>query len=223
MGIGQAGDVVSLSPFKARKNLLLPKLGVYASPENLEKYAHLKETGREDQPSSIYAKQTVEFLGGAYVTVVMSIHVPWVLTAEHVRISMRRMGIIAPAHAIQLPPKPLEGPNLDYQQKFFYVTVTVNNKERVNVRCSIHHVTADYSRKLPFTSLNHINEPPIAVFPEDQEYLTALYNQRPPLTAYSEPQLTPEMVAQGLTSTSHLDKAELLSFATPSTAAMPVV
>ncbi|KAF2364284.1 Ribosomal protein L9 N-terminal [Trinorchestia longiramus] len=218
-GVGQPGDVVSISPVKARKNFLLPKLAVYASPENLDKYAYLRDSVREDQPSSIYAKKTVQHLAGAHITVTMSLDVPWVLNAEHVSVSMRKTGIVAPPYAIQLPPKPIEGPNLDLQRKFFYVTVTVNKKERVNVRCRIHHVTVDVTRKLPYTSLTFLKEPPVAVFSEDQEYLTALFNQRPPGSPYREPQLTPEMVAQGITSTSDLSKEELAAFTYPATQA----
>lgn len=37
-GLGNIGDRVSVRPYKAYNELLLPGLAVYASPENIEKY-----------------------------------------------------------------------------------------------------------------------------------------------------------------------------------------
>lgn len=50
---------MEVHPHKARRDLLLPGLAVYASPENQIKYADLMQTsaGREDQPSSQYARK----------------------------------------------------------------------------------------------------------------------------------------------------------------------
>lgn len=49
-GIGNAGDKVSVKPNFAYNNILLPGLGVYASPENLEKYKYHEVT--EEQHST---------------------------------------------------------------------------------------------------------------------------------------------------------------------------
>lgn len=202
-GIGRIGEVVTLPARKARMNLLLPKLAVYASPENLAKYADLVLQDTDDQPSSMHSKKTVAYLGGTLVTVCMNIHEPWILEPWHIRVAFRKANItIVHDDAIQLPPKPIQGPNLDLQNKQFYVTITVNGREKVNTRCRIHHISGDPFHKLPWTPLDFLKDPPEAIFAEDQEYLSALYKQRPPFTAYTEPQLTPEMVAQGMTTTS---------------------
>lgn len=48
--------MVEVSPYKARKDLLLPGLAVYASPENLDKYSKLMmDESQDDQPSSPFA------------------------------------------------------------------------------------------------------------------------------------------------------------------------
>ena len=55
-GLGSRGEVVEVAPHKARKELLLPGLAVYASPENLEKYSKLLvDPSLDDQPSSPFA------------------------------------------------------------------------------------------------------------------------------------------------------------------------
>ncbi|XP_069940991.1 large ribosomal subunit protein bL9m isoform X5 [Cherax quadricarinatus] len=58
-GLGSKGKVVEMSPFKARNQLLLQGLAVYASPENLEKYSKLltEASKEEDQPSSEFARK----------------------------------------------------------------------------------------------------------------------------------------------------------------------
>lgn len=54
--LGSRGQVVKVSPYKARNHLLLPGLAVYASPENLEKYSIIiDDASQEDQPSSPFA------------------------------------------------------------------------------------------------------------------------------------------------------------------------
>lgn len=49
---------MSVRPAYAYSNLILPKLAVYASPENLEKMKNeLYQTENEEKPSSITALQ----------------------------------------------------------------------------------------------------------------------------------------------------------------------
>lgn len=55
-GLGSRGQVVEVKANQARNHLLLQDLAVYASPENLEKYASImQEPSTEDQPSSPFA------------------------------------------------------------------------------------------------------------------------------------------------------------------------
>lgn len=58
VGIGQKGEVVSILPTYAYERLLLPKLAIYASPENLELMKNdLYQDKNEEKPSSINALQ----------------------------------------------------------------------------------------------------------------------------------------------------------------------
>lgn len=58
IGVGQQGEQVSVKPTYAYENLILPKLAVYASPENLESMKNnLYQPKDTEKPSSIYALQ----------------------------------------------------------------------------------------------------------------------------------------------------------------------
>lgn len=58
-GIGNAGDKVSVKPQFAYNNILLPGLGVYASPENLDKYKDhiVKEEEQHSSPNALLVCQ----------------------------------------------------------------------------------------------------------------------------------------------------------------------
>lgn len=50
---------------------------------------------------------------------------PWTLQKWHIRTSFRKCGYTVPEEAITMPDKPIKGPNMDLEDREFYVTVTV--------------------------------------------------------------------------------------------------
>lgn len=56
-GIGNVGDRVSVKPTVAYNSLLLPGLAVYATPENVGKYANKGEIKEEEVHSSPFAQR----------------------------------------------------------------------------------------------------------------------------------------------------------------------
>jgi large subunit ribosomal protein L9 len=74
----------------------------------------------------------------------------WTIEPWHIRVSLRKMGIYVPDEAIILPKEPITGPDLLKEGKHFYVTVVVNNCERANLKCRIHHWSTDPSDRLPW-------------------------------------------------------------------------
>jgi large subunit ribosomal protein L9 len=58
-GVGKKGDIVALRPNYVYKNLLLPGLAVYHTPENLEKYKSSEIAGESSQPSSQFAQRVI--------------------------------------------------------------------------------------------------------------------------------------------------------------------
>lgn len=55
----------------------------------------------------------------------MNKDVPWTLEPWHVKASFRKSGYHVAEDAIQLPSKAIQGPDMNLQDKEFFVTVTV--------------------------------------------------------------------------------------------------
>jgi len=176
-GIGLKGDVVSVPPRVGRNQLLLPKLAVYATPENISKYQRSADSSDADkrkiEHSSLYAEKTAKHLSLSVIPILMNMDQPWTLEKWHIRASLRKTGVFAPDQAIEIPEKPISGPNLELEGKIFLVTVTINNCEKSIVRCEIHHWTSDQSRRIPTIPeyWGVLKEP---LFQEDLEILTSL-------------------------------------------------
>ncbi|XP_015433367.1 PREDICTED: 39S ribosomal protein L9, mitochondrial [Dufourea novaeangliae] len=169
--IGRKGEKISVQSEKAYNNFLLPKLAVYATPENMEKYYIKPEDFNvdKDTQSSQFVNRTISVLSQIYVKIMISKDVPWTLEKWHVRVCFRRIGIIVPEDAITMPNKSISGPNLDLENKEFYVTLKINNHEEVKVRCRIYHWNNDISQETKYWGT-----PSVAIFPEDQEILDSL-------------------------------------------------
>ncbi|XP_058809145.1 large ribosomal subunit protein bL9m [Phymastichus coffea] len=170
-GYGEKGDKLSLKPNKAYNEFLLPGLAIYASPENIEKYLVTKKTTQSY--SSLQAPLTIKALEKCCVFVTMSIENPWVIEKWHIKTSMMHSGFEATNESITLPEKEISGPNLDYEGKEFYVTVTINKTEQVKVRCRLRHVSLDVSKQLE-KAPDWWKIPAKAIFPEDQEVLDSI-------------------------------------------------
>ncbi|KAG4067126.1 hypothetical protein HA402_000117 [Bradysia odoriphaga] len=149
-GVGDRGDVIKVPRTRAYNQLLLPGLAVYKTDENLKKYASLKDTKDEVQHSSPHAARTVRVLEKRVLSIIMNKDEPWVLEPWHVRASLRKAGMHAVEEAIEIPKEPITGPDLMKEGKEFMVTITVNNFEKANVRCRIHHWSTDPSNRLQY-------------------------------------------------------------------------
>ncbi|XP_076656906.1 mitochondrial ribosomal protein L9 [Halictus rubicundus] len=176
-GVGLKGQQVSMASEKAYENLLLPKLAVYATPENTEKYLvdlSNQNTGGKDLQ---ILTRTVNLLSQLYLQIQMSMHMPWTIEKWHIRASFRKNGIIVPEDAITMPEKEISGPDLSIENKEFYVNVKINDHRDVKVRCKISHWTANPIEKIsPDVCVWEL--PNIAIFPEDQPVLDSLPKHR---------------------------------------------
>lgn len=73
--------------------------------------------------------QVTKYLKKRCVLVVMNMETEWTIEPWHIRSSFRKSGIhIHSDSQIKLPPQPIKGPNMDLQDKDFYVTITVSIK-----------------------------------------------------------------------------------------------
>lgn len=82
------------------------------------------------------------------LAVVMNKDHPWKIEKWHIKASLRKAGYQVTEETIELPETPITGPDLLKQNKDFYVTVTVNNLEKAQLRCRIHHWSTDPSERL---------------------------------------------------------------------------
>ncbi|XP_076439023.1 large ribosomal subunit protein bL9m-like [Babylonia areolata] len=122
-GVGMRGDVVTVKRRLFRNRLQPAGLAVYASPENMEKFAkEKKEKGIVDEEKllGVFGEMTLRQLSGLYLRVPMSGDHPWVLSPKHVRIALRKTGIEAKEHCITLPQHPITGP------EEFSFSITIN-------------------------------------------------------------------------------------------------
>lgn len=94
---------------------------------------------------------------------------PWVIEPWHIRASMRKAGCyVLNDSAIELPEQKITGPDLTKEAKVFRVTVTVNNTEKVKVRCQIHHWSTDPVERLPYVYQFHKIKAEL-LFPDQEE------------------------------------------------------
>ena len=172
-GLGNAGTRISMHPARAYPVLLLPKLADYATPENIEKYTKLAVAQEGHTPfSSASVERTIKYLSKMRISIIMSKDVPWTLEKWHIKANFRKIGIYMPEDVITIPPKPISGPNLDIEGKEFYVTLTINNREEVKVRCILHHWTKEKALQINVDEFSDLPSEPI--FPEDKPILDSL-------------------------------------------------
>ena len=113
-------QVVTLPSENAHQELLLPKLAVYASPENLEKYRDVVIPEDTIQYSSQATQKNLPHLSKIVVPLVMSGDIQgdrWTVEPWHVRISLRKFaGIhLNDDDSVKLPSeRVVEGPDTRY-------------------------------------------------------------------------------------------------------------
>ena len=59
----------------------------------------------------------------------MNLENDWTLQPFHIRVAFQRLRIEVPEDCIEMPPREIKGPNLDYQDKEFYVHIKVNQTD----------------------------------------------------------------------------------------------
>ncbi|XP_066137483.1 large ribosomal subunit protein bL9m [Euwallacea fornicatus] len=172
-GLGNIGEKVSVKPDYAYNHLLLPGLAVYATVENLEKYKHFSENLEKIQYSSPNALIVTNILSRVCLSVVMNKEHPWTIKPWHIKVSFRKCCYIVPEDAITLPEKPITGPDMNLENKEFFVTVTVNKTEKVNVRCKLHHWSTEIVERIPHIH-NFWEDEAEPIYPEFADVLKEL-------------------------------------------------
>jgi len=167
--LGVPGDIVEVSVPFGRFQLISAKKADYYCDYNLKKYKDLIESGAKDRvgPSSAFVMTTVRRLAKEVVLVEMNDKEEWVLQKWHIRLAFRKAGYVVPEEAIQLPDTAITGPDIAGKEgKDLAVHVTLNNQEKVWVRCMVHHLGQ------PLTP-NWFRSPRFVLLPDEQTELLA--------------------------------------------------
>ncbi|RZF36401.1 hypothetical protein LSTR_LSTR002997 [Laodelphax striatellus] len=181
-GLGNKGEVVSVRRSVAYNDLLVPGFAMYATEEEKRKAVVARETKKVDDEdySSAFAPRTMRVLSKAVYGLVMNKENKWVVEPWHVKAALRKVGThILDESCIELPKTKIEGPDMNLEGKEFFVTITINNKEKVKTRMRIHHWSTEIGDRLPPVPL-HWTKRAEALFPEEKEELDALPVPEPP-------------------------------------------
>ena len=156
---GQKGQVVDVFFHDAYKHLLLPKFAVYHSEENVETYKDIIIP----QDVNVYSSESAQVFTSRYskrvFDICMNMEVPWTIQLWHIKALLRLFYISTILHLktlcsrkhkvwvksedIEIPGGQIEGPNMALENKEFIAVMTINSKEKLKLRCRIHHIGED--------------------------------------------------------------------------------
>lgn len=143
---GIKGQIISPPSVYANRDLLLPGLAVYHNEENLEKYSEIVIPEGTKLHSSEIARKIARRWGSKKVAVNLSMETPWTLEKWHIIASLRKYRLWVTEDQIQIPGGQITGPDLNMNYKEFIVILTVNDFDKIKVRCSI-NLNSKYPEK----------------------------------------------------------------------------
>lgn len=73
--------------------------------------------------------QTIKSFQRILLSVVMNMNQPWTIKPWHIKTSFRKCGYIVPEYALTLPEHPITGPDMNLENKEFFVTLTVRMQQ----------------------------------------------------------------------------------------------
>lgn len=137
---GKKGQIVNVYFHDAYKKLLLPKFAVYHSEDNVELYKDIIIP----EGTEVFSSETAQKFIGVYskrvFDISMNIDCSWTIEPWHIKSSLRKHKVWVKSEDIEIPGGKVEGPNMDLEGKEFVAILTINNREKLNLRCRIHHV-----------------------------------------------------------------------------------
>jgi len=146
---GRRGQIRSINARIARQELLLPGLGIYASPYNLEKYKKIVLPEDSVQFSSETVSKCVADMSKYVVPIIMNGDNRWTLEPWHVRFALLNHGVSLEEHCIKLPDQKISGPNQTLEGKEFLLTLQINDFERAKIRAVLFHKSIEDRSELP--------------------------------------------------------------------------
>ena len=171
---GRRGQIVTVKDaVAARTELLLSGMAVYATEENLAKHADIL-IDEKNRYSSETVANWMPLLSRRVVPITMYLHSEWTLRPFHVKVGLRKLGVEIPVDAIEIPEKEIRGgaDSLEkLHRKEFIATITINGKDKVPLRCLIHHWSRDQAENEKLKTVGWMHKFHEPVFEEDRERL----------------------------------------------------
>jgi len=137
---GRKGQIIETIFNEAYKNLLLPKFAVYHTKENLDLYKDIVIPEGTDVYSSESVHKFISRYSKRVFDVCMSDSNSWTIEPWHIKASLRKHKVWCREEDLEIPGGVIEGPNMDLENKEFISVLTINEKERLKLRCRIHHI-----------------------------------------------------------------------------------
>nr|XP_018905657.1 PREDICTED: 39S ribosomal protein L9, mitochondrial [Bemisia tabaci] len=172
--VGQKGDIIWMHPLRAYERLVLPGLADFGTPENIAEALKYKKTEEDIKYSTITAPEVKRILEvHTILKVTMNKETPWTMEPWHIRVACRQANIMLGSNDCVQFPRKIEGPNLDWEAKEFYVIIKINNFEEAKLRCRLHHWSTSPFDRLPWES-DFWDKRAEPIFPEDAELLSKM-------------------------------------------------
>ncbi|CAI5438737.1 unnamed protein product [Caenorhabditis angaria] len=180
-GIGHQFDVVNIDRTTARKDLLLSKKAVYASPYDLKYYSAMKERMADELAARVRIPYEFKTVGRDLQKLVVPIKVnmenKWEINRKLMKSSLRQMGVFVAENTIHLAEKQITGPNFELEAKLIRFYLVINQQYIVPMLGRISHISVDDSKQTLSSSLTT---------PKDEELLRFNIRKEYPLYTNSQ-------------------------------------
>lgn len=136
---GLKGQIIKWKFSEAHRDLILPGFAVYHSEENLEKYKEIIIPEGQISDSSPTIRQFINFYSKRTFDICMNTRNSWTIEKWHIKTSLRKHRVYVTEEQIEIPGGSIHGPDPNLENKEFVVVLTLNNTEKLDIRCRIHH------------------------------------------------------------------------------------
>jgi len=149
---GVKGQIVEFPAVSVQRDLMLPGFAVYHNQENLERYKDIVIPEETRMNSSESARWLGVMWSKRVLDVCLNSDNPWTIQPWHIKASLRKHKTWIEEKNIEIPGGEISGPDLDLENKEFIAVITVNNFEKIKVRCRIHHLSASPEKTIKLES-----------------------------------------------------------------------
>jgi len=149
---GVKGQIVSFPVLDVHKELIQPGYAVYHTEENIAKYADFLIPEDKPMNSSESARLFIVKWSKRCLDICMNMDNGWTIDKWHIAASLRKHRVWADVDKIEIPGGEISGPDLSLENKEFIAILTMNDFEKVKIRCRIHHHTSEPERAIRLQS-----------------------------------------------------------------------